>query len=142
MKVRVCSFFDMNVISEKFEGVYSVITFRCSVCNVIEKVRTGHNSDQMNSSLVLGTITAGIGYAQINELFAAINIPLLSNKTYLKHQNTLAVLINKQLQKEATIAAQEEANQAILNGDISENGIPIISVIIDGTWNKLSYRTN
>jgi flagellar basal body rod protein FlgC len=39
-------------------------------------------------------------------------------------------------------AVEEEAKIAIENGDINENGVPMITVIADGAWSKRSYRTN
>lgn len=39
-------------------------------------------------------------------------------------------------------AAKEEAKIALENGDVSKDGIPMISVVVDGAWSKRSYRSN
>lgn len=44
--------------------------------------------------------------------------------------------------KEMEIAASEEKKLAIQRGDVDSEGIPLITVIVDGSWAKRSYRTN
>ncbi|KAF5302377.1 hypothetical protein FQA39_LY10416 [Lamprigera yunnana] len=39
-----CSFFDLSVLSEKSEGLYSIISLRCSVFNTIATIRTGNSN--------------------------------------------------------------------------------------------------
>ncbi|KAF5304957.1 hypothetical protein FQA39_LY09431 [Lamprigera yunnana] len=39
-----CSFFNLSVLSEKSKGLHSIISFRCSVCNTIETIRTGSSN--------------------------------------------------------------------------------------------------
>jgi len=39
-------------------------------------------------------------------------------------------------------ATKEEAKIALDNGDVSKDGIPMISVVVDGAWSKRSYRSN
>lgn len=41
-----------------------------------------------------------------------------------------------------SLAAEEEAKLAIANGDVREDGIPMITVIADGAWSKKSYKSN
>ncbi|KAK4887261.1 hypothetical protein RN001_003532 [Aquatica leii] len=81
-----CSFFDMAIISEKIEGFCSIISFRCLVCNMIESIRTEH-SNVINLAVVSGALASGVGYSQINELFATINVPSMSS-----NQNVLGRL--------------------------------------------------
>lgn len=39
-------------------------------------------------------------------------------------------------------AAKEEATIAIENGDVDADGIPYITVYVDGDWSKRSYGHN
>jgi len=39
-------------------------------------------------------------------------------------------------------AGQEESKFAIENGDVDEQGRPLITVIADGAWSKRSYKSN
>ncbi|KAF5283638.1 hypothetical protein FQA39_LY17267 [Lamprigera yunnana] len=56
-----CSFFDLNLISEKKEGLQSTFFFKCTVCNTIDCVRSGdrNKKDNVNLLAVLGTISTG-----------------------------------------------------------------------------------
>lgn len=134
----------MSLISEKIEGLQSVFSFRCSVCNIIEVVRSEDPNDDINSNTVavLGAISMGIGYSQLSELLATMDIPNMSNKTYTKYHCKISSTISEQNEQIMKSAGEEEAKLAIQSGDVDQDGIPIISVIVDGAWSKRSYRTN
>lgn len=87
-----CSFFDMHLISEKIEGMHSALSFKCAVCNITQVVRTEDPNDNKNSNLVavLGAISTGIGYGQLSELFAAMDVPNMASKTYTKFHGQIA----------------------------------------------------
>ncbi|KAF5298846.1 hypothetical protein FQR65_LT19566 [Abscondita terminalis] len=83
-----CSFFDVEVIAEKIEGFQSSLTFKCNVCGKLDVVKTSSDSasfGSVNCADVIGTLAIGIGYTQFSEMFAAMDIPQMSNKTYLKY---------------------------------------------------------
>lgn len=44
--------------------------------------------------------------------------------------------------KDMTKAAEEERTIAIQNGNIDKNGVPCITVYLDGGWSKRSYGHN
>lgn len=39
-------------------------------------------------------------------------------------------------------AAKKEAELAIKEGEVNDDGVALISVIADGAWSKRSYRSN
>jgi hypothetical protein len=41
-----------------------------------------------------------------------------------------------------TLAAEEKAKLAVANGDVREDGVPMITVIADGAWSKRNYKSN
>ncbi|KAK4882653.1 hypothetical protein RN001_005972 [Aquatica leii] len=139
-----CSFFDLNLISEKIEGLQSIFSFQCAVCNIIQTVKTDDPSEKHSSNLlaVLGALSTGIGYSQFSEVLAAMNIPSLSHKTYTKYHNQLSGTINNKNKELLINAGKEEALLAIQSGNVTSDGVPVISVIVDGAWSKRSYRTN
>ncbi|KAK4882555.1 hypothetical protein RN001_005874 [Aquatica leii] len=139
-----CSFFDMNLVSEKIEGMQSILSFKCQVCNIVKTVRTEDLDSKINSNLlsVLSAISSGIGYSQLSEVFAAMDIPSMSHKTYSKYHNDLSPVIHKKYENLMKTAGKEEALLAIHGGSINDDGTPIISVVVDGAWSKRSYRTN
>ncbi|KAK4885602.1 hypothetical protein RN001_001873 [Aquatica leii] len=139
-----CSFYDLNIISEKFEGLQSVFSFKCSVCNKIETIRNDITENKMNTNLgvVAGAIATGVGYSQVSELFASMDVPNMSNKTYSKYHSKISLAITKNINQLMTEAGKEETKLAIELGDVNADGVPVISVIVDGAWSKRSYRTN
>ena len=38
-------------------------------------------------AITTGSSITGIGYAQMEEIFAAANVPCMSEKTYIQHRN-------------------------------------------------------
>ncbi|KAK4882827.1 hypothetical protein RN001_006146 [Aquatica leii] len=137
-----CSFFDIDVISEKIEGLESTLTFKCNVCNKIDTVKTGDIESSFGSANRAGVISAisvGIGYTQFSEMLATIDIPQMSNKTYLKYHNSISSSVNNVNQRLMTEAAIEETK---LSEETNIDHIPTIAVIADGAWGKRSYRRN
>ncbi|KAK4880023.1 hypothetical protein RN001_008169 [Aquatica leii] len=105
-----CSFFDLNLISEKLEGLQSIFSFQCAVCNIIQTVKTDDPSEKHSSNLlvVLGALSTGIGYFPFSEVLAAMNIPSLSHKTYTKYQNQLSGAMNNKNKKLLINAAKKK----------------------------------
>lgn len=84
----------------------------------------------------------GQGYSQLEELCCGLDMPCMSKQTYIKHQNSVDSAIHDCAWQSLEDAAKEEANLAIAAGCVDNNGIPEITVIVDGAWCKRSYRTN
>ncbi|KAK4884445.1 hypothetical protein RN001_000716 [Aquatica leii] len=81
-----CSFFDMDLISEKRCGLSSTFMFQCNVCNTISKIASENLKTAMSSNMaaVIGSVSIGIGHTQVTELFASLDIPNMCDKTYGK----------------------------------------------------------
>ncbi|KAK4877525.1 hypothetical protein RN001_010031 [Aquatica leii] len=125
-----CSFFDLNLISEKIEGLQSIFSFQCAVCNIIQTVKSDDPSEKHSSNLlaVLGALSTGIGYSQFSEVLAAMNIPSLSHKTYTKYHNQLSGTINNKNKELLINAGKEEALLAIQSGNVTSDGVPTVLV--------------
>jgi len=41
------------------------------------------------NTAVAGIVTVGIGFAQLEKLYAAMNIPFMSDKTYIKYRENI-----------------------------------------------------
>ncbi|KAK4880215.1 hypothetical protein RN001_008361 [Aquatica leii] len=137
-----CSFLKAEVISEKIEGFESVLTFKCNMCGKVDVIRTGDTNSSFgsaNRASVVGGLSIGIGYPQLAQLFAAMDIPQMSNGTYLKHHNGISKWVTNLNQHLMSVASKEETELA---DEKNEDGIPIIAVIADGAWGKRSYRRN
>ena len=140
-----CSIIDMKIISEKRRGLYCEYTLECKMC-LIQKIITNEEKLEskldVNTSMVLGSVSIGIGYSQINELAACLNMPLMSANTFSNYHTAVAHLVRESAWKNMEAAAAEEANLATAEGEVDVDGIPCITVVTDGAWGKRSYNVN
>ncbi|XP_011684750.1 PREDICTED: venom prothrombin activator nigrarin-D-like [Wasmannia auropunctata] len=95
----------------------------------------------INTAMTAGTVAIGIGYAQLEEQMAAVNIPCMSQKTYIKHRELVLDEFEKTALENMKEAGEIE-KQLALESDEIINGIPYITVVADGCWAKRSYGTN
>ena len=95
----------------------------------------------VNSGATVGTLTTGIGFSQLEELCAAMNVPCMSEKTYIQRRESLVDELLTTAQTEMKLAGEVEKELAIKKGDIHKD-IPYIPVVADGSWMKRSYGTN
>lgn len=139
-----CSIIDMQVMRENKSGLYSELVLKCRMCLCVKTITTNENVKNLdvNSSVVLGCISTGIGYSQMNELSASLNMPLMSHNTFNNYHEKVAHVIrnaNITLMHEAAV---EEANLAIEEKEVDKDGCPCITVVTDGAWGKRSYNVN
>ena len=140
-----CSIINMEILNEKINGLCSTFYLKCNFCNKIEVLTSdseiGHEKN-INSSVVLGAISTGIGYTQVNELASILNMPFVSPNTFNKYHEQVADFIRSSAWHSMEEAAAEEAKFAKENGDVDEHGIPCVTVVTDGAWGKRSYNVN
>ncbi|KAF0709507.1 Uncharacterized protein FWK35_00023410 [Aphis craccivora] len=116
----------MTFVREVRSGFYSDFVFECKMC-VIEKKISSTKNTAVNS-----TIAVGIGYTQLSEFFAGLEVPSISANTYQFIQTNL----QKEIQNTAWIkmkkAGEEEKKLALEYGnvDVSEPHYYIITFII------------
>ncbi|XP_050063239.1 uncharacterized protein LOC126552568 [Aphis gossypii] len=139
-----CSFIDVEFVKEIRKGFESTWIFKCKMCNcimIIDSERVTPDYLPINKSAVNGTIAVGIGHTQLAELFASLDIPCMTSKTYTKYINNLSENIKATAWDVIKLAGVEEKQLAIEAGDIDEDGTPMCPVIADGQWSKRSYKT-
>jgi hypothetical protein len=89
-----CSFFDIDIVSEKRYGLRSVFSTKCSVCGLKSSFSTESSLDaDINKSAVSGTIAIGAGFSQLRELCSALDIPSLTFKTYAAKEVSIQQLL-------------------------------------------------
>jgi hypothetical protein len=138
-----CSFFDIEILSETRYGLKSIFVTKCKVCNVSNTVATEADSNvSINKAAVCGSLAVGIGYSQFTELCASLDIPAISPNTFSSHEKSLSGVINQCTHDSIIEAGKQERALAVEAGDLYVDGIPYISVIVDGAWCKRSYKTN
>lgn len=140
-----CSFFDMDIVSERRKGFVSLFTIKCTVCHKSETISTENSENSrmnINLSAVSAIVSIGAGYSQLAEFSAALDIPSPSSATYAVYQDEICEIYNKAAVDAMKKAAEEEAKLAVEVGDVDDEGCPNIAVVADGAWSKRSYRTN
>lgn len=83
-----------------------------------------------------------MGFSNLEEFVSVLNIPPMTFKTYDKKHAEVSDAWEKCAQDEMMRAVEVEKQLAIERGDVDVEGVPLLSVIVDGTWSKRSYRTN
>lgn len=141
-----CNISDMKLISEKRKGLISGITMKCNMCNYTTTLWTEELNDNKNmntnSAAVAGIVKIGGGFANLEEFLSTLNIPPMSVNTFIQQNDKISDAWELTALKEMEIAANEEKEIAIERGDVDLDGIPLLTVIVDGSWAKRSYKTN
>ncbi|KAJ8896659.1 hypothetical protein PR048_002003 [Dryococelus australis] len=136
----------MECVGKRQLGFCIFLTFKCKVCNITRTVRTeppGQEADALNvnASAVSGMIATGGGYSQLNEIFAALNMPCIFRDTWNTYHDQVSEAIHATAWELITEAAKEEAALAKEVGEVDKEGCPLITVVADGSWAKRSYKT-
>lgn len=140
-----CSFKNLIFVEEKKNGFYSEFVFVCTICNTKEIIESENPNTllmDVNKAFVTALVNSDQGFAQLDIITALLNMPNMSNKLYQKVHEKVENLAHITAWESMSSAAEEEAKLAKDNGDVNENGVPMITVIADGAWSKRSYRTN
>ncbi|CAG5039928.1 unnamed protein product [Parnassius apollo] len=88
----------------------------------------------INTAVVAGAVSVGIGYSQLDELLSAIDLPMMTEPLYQKQHEFVSNAWEKALGQSMQEAAEEEKRIALEKGRVTTGGIPIIDVIADGCW--------
>ncbi|CAI6377348.1 unnamed protein product [Macrosiphum euphorbiae] len=140
-----CTFLDMELISEHRKGFFCSWLFKCLVCQIKIKIDSENTSETeyvgVNKAAVSGSIAIGIGHTQLNEFSATIDVPYISPNVFIKLQSNIGEIINETAWDEIYLAGIEEKKLAIEDGNLNSDGVPMITVVADGSWCKRSYKT-
>lgn len=135
----------MQFIHEIKRGLHSTFEFICTACGKYERIESSPVNDTslgVNEAAVLGIRSVGLGRAHIDEFFAHLNIPTMSNTLYDSnnkiHQKEWWFLAKKS----ALEALQKEIELAVQNNEVDTAGNAKLSVKVDGSWGKRSMGSN
>lgn len=140
-----CTISNVEIMSEHLFGFRTNILLKCNMCNITFNLKSANPDDDkmdINTASVAGAMAIGIGFSQLQELFCTMEIPCMSYKTYDKYHDKVSDAWEETALHEMEIAAREEIEHAITEGSVSPDGVPILTVVADGSWAKRSYRTN
>lgn len=112
------------------------------MCGVDFSLQTDKSKRELNQHAVQGIVTSGSGFAQLDEFCAHVDMPCLFNKSFIRESSIFGDIIKDFDLESMYQAGIEEKQKAISNGHVDPDGIPYITVVVDGSWAKRSYRTN
>ncbi|XP_072766253.1 uncharacterized protein [Anoplolepis gracilipes] len=136
-----CQFKDWKLINSRCHGLKTQFFFKCQMCNYEDNIWSEPTEPEkldLNQAAIAKTITVGNGYAQLEEFCAGVNIPCMSEKTYINHREILVDDFQKTVMESMKMAGEME-KQLALERNETINGIPYITVVADGSWMKRSY---
>lgn len=139
-----CTFIDVEFVKEIRKGFESTWIFKCKMCNLLTTILSEAKKLEyipINKAITNGTCAIGIGYTQLAELSASIDIPCMSPNTYIKLADILSEDIKDTAWNVMKLAGIEEKQLAMEAGDVDIDGIPMCPVVADGQWSKRSYKT-
>ncbi|KAF5306414.1 hypothetical protein FQA39_LY08923 [Lamprigera yunnana] len=123
-----CLFFDLILLSEKREGLCSILMFSC---NKIETINTDNDTANININLtaVTGTLATGIECSQLTVFFASLDLPNMSNNTNQKYHEKLFPTVSKDIKELMIEAGKEESKMALKCGVMFSVGYKNIFVM-------------
>ncbi|KAG8237644.1 hypothetical protein J437_LFUL013622 [Ladona fulva] len=136
-----CPISDMSVVGETRKGFLSKFRLRCKMC---AKEINLYSEDpeiiklDINSAMVTSNVCTGQGFTQMAEVCAAINMPCMSSTTYQAMHRKISSKMRDVALEQMSLAGEEEAKLALEAGEVDRDGIPVITVVADGSWAKRS----
>ncbi|GBN00759.1 hypothetical protein AVEN_220264-1 [Araneus ventricosus] len=114
----------------------------CSYTKVFWTENPQSSTTSANTAAVTGIRNIEGGFSNREEFFSALDIPLMSEKTFTKEQEKISDAWKVTELKEMELAVFEERSLSIQRGDVDSEGIPLLTVVVGGSWVKRSYKTN
>ncbi|KAL4126281.1 hypothetical protein QTP88_010504 [Uroleucon formosanum] len=138
-----CTFNNLTFSHEVRNGFISSFYFTCNFCHQKEVIHSEAPCTKFNTNIAMVTaaINIGQGHAQLEELGAITNMPVMSNSKYQLLHNDISTYMNELSWEDMELAGKEKAKITIENNDVDAEGRPMIAVIADGAWSKRSYKT-
>ena len=130
------------------ERLASILLVECDKCSKkfnmesstkVQRSETKGTRYAVNVGAVLGQMITGGGHSRLSETAAALDLPGMSKNTFTSIETQIGQAWEAQLAEEITKAGDEERQIAIENHDTSE-GVPAVSVTVDGGRSKRSHK--
>lgn len=140
-----CTLNNLSVKSEIVRGLCSGFMFVCNMCGYSKVVWTDPKCDtamDINAAAVAGSISTGGGFTNLTKVLGAMNIRCMGHSTYEKYEGIISKGWEDSALEEMNLAAQEEASIARERNSVDTDGVPLLTVVADGSWSKRSYRCN
>ena len=128
------------------DGLASVLVSQCQKCQSLFRCYTSHkltynnkNHYTTNVQAALGEIATGGGAEHLEEQLACVQIPAMTKVSFIELERSLGRVFEQLVADNLLAAGKEEKALAIARGDF-HNGVPAITVVVDGGWSKRSHK--
>lgn len=125
-----------SIIGCKFNGCGQELTFATSTKN---SGLTGKLYWTNNLAAVWGQMTVGGGFNSLQESMSVLGVPVMTKQSFIDTERVIGKWWWTALEESMLAAGKEEKQLAIKNGQYHQ-GIPAITVIIDGGWCKRTHK--
>ena len=138
---------EIVLTGETKAGLASIMSSRCSACSYTVSLETsckvkgprGKRQWECNLAAVWGQMSTGGGHSRLQETMGVLGIPVMAPKNFISAERGIGEWWRKELQEVMVDAGKEEKRLAEERADFHE-GVPAITVIVDGGWSKRSHR--
>ena len=132
---------------EARDGLASVLSSNCETCGHNISLQTsrkvkgprGYLRWECNLAAVWGQMVTGGGHTALQESMSVVGIPVMTKASFIHTERDVGEWWSEQLRESMLEAGREEKKIAEEKGEYHE-GVPAITVIIDGGWSKRSHK--
>ena len=137
----------ITLSGETRDGLASILTGNCSSCThsitleTSQKVKgpRGYKRWECNLAAVWGQMTTGGGHSNLQETMGVVGVPIMTKTTFINTERDIGEWWKRELQDSMIEAGKEERQLAVEKGNYHE-GVPAITVILDGGWSKRTHK--
>ena len=141
------SYNEILINEQKREGLASLFTIHCNGCSedftlatsVKVKGPSGHQYWENNLAAVWGQMSTGGGHATLQETMSVLGLPTMTKKSFMATERRIGEWWWNHLQESMKSAGEMEKTIAISQNRYHQ-GVPAITVIVDGGWSKRSHK--
>ncbi|KAF4529906.1 hypothetical protein B566_EDAN018063, partial [Ephemera danica] len=137
---RFVDFENFTMVHEKFEGFRSAIKYKCEMCNFEKTIYTENpklkDKPDVNVSATMAIMGLGGGVSNMKQFSYYMNMPCMNERTYFNKQAEVSKTYEKVGLSETKAAAEEEYAEAVRRGHVDKDGVPLITVIVDGAYGQ------
>ncbi|XP_025075564.1 uncharacterized protein LOC112553006 [Pogonomyrmex barbatus] len=129
--------YDLIITKTKRYSLKTQYFVECQMCHFQDNFWSEPMDDKILDVNRGDTILTGTAQAA-EEFLAIVNVPCMSNKTYINYHNEMSEVFAAAAEEEMRVADEEEKRLAIERGNIIDGIVHI--PIITGSWMKRSYQ--
>ena len=137
----------VTLTGEKRYGLASILNGECTSCGYkitlesSNKVKgpNEYHRWECNLAAVWGQMTTGGGYSPLKETMSILGIPVMNKSCFQRTEKDIGKWWTAQLEQAMLEAGKEEKKLAEERNDYHQ-GVPAITVIVDGGWSKRSHK--